>query len=108
MTDPDQRSQAPEPTPRPSIVHTETESGGERFARGAHRTLLYAYVIAAVLLLIILIALVLDNASVVTVGWVFGSSSISLVWLVIGSAILGLVLGMLIGALLRHRTRRPR
>jgi NhaP-type Na+/H+ or K+/H+ antiporter len=39
---------------------------------------------------------------------VFGSSSISLVWLVIGSAVLGLVLGMLIGALLRHRTRRPR
>ena len=94
--------------PQPLLVRADAETGGQRFARGAHRTLLYAYVIAAVILLIILIALVVANTGAVTVGWVFGSASVSLVWLVMGSAILGLVLGMIIGALLRHRTRRPR
>ena len=97
---------APE-APQQYVVRPDAETGGQRFARGAHRTLLYAYVIAAVILLISLIALVVANTGAVTVGWVFGSSSVSLVWLVMGSAILGLVLGMIIGALLRYRTRRP-
>jgi uncharacterized integral membrane protein len=94
--------------PQTQVIRDDAETGGQRFARGAHRTLLYAYVVAAVILLVILIALVVANTGAVTVGWVFGSSSVSLVWLVIGSAILGLVLGMIIGALLRHRTRWPR
>ena len=92
---------------RPVVVPA-AETGGQRLARGAHRTLLYAYVIAALVLLVILIALIVANTGAVTVGWVFGSSSVSLVWLVMGAAILGLFLGMIIGALLRHRTRRPR
>ena len=110
--DPAERQpQEPGPAPsasRPYIVRADAETGGQRFARGAHRTLLYAYVIATVVLLVILIALIVTNTGAVTVGWVFGSSSVSLVWLVMGSAVLGLVLGMIIGALLRHRTRRPR
>jgi uncharacterized integral membrane protein len=92
---------------RPVVVPA-TETGGQRLARGAHRTVLYFYVIAAVVLLVCLIALVVANSGVVAVSWVFGSSSVSLVWLVVGSAAIGLFLGMLVGALLRHRTRRPR
>ncbi len=84
------------------------ETGVQRFARGAHRTLLYFYVVATLIVLIFLIALVVANTSVVKVSWLFGSASVSLVWLVLGSAILGLFLGMLVGALLRHRTRQPR
>ena len=98
----------PVDTPPPAASPVVGETGPQRFARGAHRTLLYFYVVATLVVLIFLIALVVANTSVVKVSWLFGSSSVSLVWLVMGSAILGLFLGMLVGALLRHRTRPPR
>jgi uncharacterized integral membrane protein len=84
------------------------ETGGARFARMAHRTRLYLYAGVAVALLVVLIALVIANTGHVKVSWVFGSSSVSLVWLVIFSAILGLLLGMVLGALFHWRTRTPR
>jgi len=84
------------------------ETPGARFARKAHRTRLYIYAGAAVALLVYLIALVLANTSRVKVSWVFGSSSVSLVWLVLISAILGVLLGMVLGALFHWRTREPR
>ena len=83
------------------------ETGGARLVRKAHRALLYLYAGVAVALLVCLIALVLANTGHVKVSWVFGSSSVSLVWLVIFSAILGLLLGMVLGALFHFRTRRP-
>jgi uncharacterized integral membrane protein len=99
---------SPADTSPPAASPVVAETGAQRFARGAHRTLLYFYVVATLVVLIFLIALVVANTSVVKVSWLFGSSSVSLVWLVMGSAILGLFLGMLVGALLRHRTRPPR
>ncbi len=84
------------------------ETRGARFARKAHRTRLYIYVFAAVTLVVFLIALVLANTDRIEVSWVFGTSSVSLVWLVLISAILGLLLGMVLGALFHWRTRRPR
>ena len=98
---------SPVDTPPLAASPAVAETGAQRLARGAHRTLLYFYVIATLVVLIFLIALVVANTSVVKVSWLFGSSSVSLVWLVMGSAILGLFLGMLVGALLRHRTRPP-
>jgi uncharacterized integral membrane protein len=86
---------------------TAAETRGARFARRAHRTRLYLSVGAAVALLVCLVALVLANTGRVRVSWVFGASSVSLVWLVLFSAILGLLLGMIIGALFHRRTRRP-
>ena len=74
----------------------------------AHRTRLYIYCGARSPLLVVLIALVIANTGHVKVSWVFGSSSVSLVWLVIFSAILGLLLGMVLGALFHWRTRAPR
>lgn len=87
---------------------TAAETGGARLAREAHRALLYLYAGVAVVLLVCLIALVLANTGRVRVSWVFGASSVSLVWLVLFAAILGLLLGMILGALFRFRTRRPR
>jgi Protein of unknown function (DUF1049). len=89
-------------------TETAGETRGARFARKAHRTRLYLYAGAAVVLLVFLIALVLANTGHVTVSWVFGASSVSLVWLVLFSAILGLLLGMVLGALFHWRTRTPR
>jgi uncharacterized integral membrane protein len=93
-----------------NVAATETvaETGSARFAREAHRALLYLYAGVAVALLVCLVALVLANTGHVRVSWVFGASSVSLVWLVIFAAILGLLLGMVLGALFNWRTRRPR
>jgi uncharacterized integral membrane protein len=84
------------------------ETRGAHFARRAHRARLYLYAGAALVLFIFLIALALANTLHVRVSWVFGASSVSLVWLVLFAAILGSLLGMVTGALFRWRTRRPR
>src|SRR5450759_1648861 len=89
-------------------TQTPAETRGARFARKAHRTRLYVYSGAAVVLLVFLIALVVANTGDVEISWVFGTSSVSLVWLVLFSAILGLLLGMVLGALFHWRTRTPR
>jgi uncharacterized integral membrane protein len=91
-----------------TVAAPPAETGGARFARRAHRVRLYLYLVVAVVLLVFLVALALANTGHVRVSWVFGTSSVSLVWLVLFSAILGLLLGVVIGALFRWRTRRPR
>ncbi len=97
---------------RPAVTVAATDSAAEtrgaRFARKAHRTRLYLYLGTTVALLVVLIALVIANTGYVKVSWVVGSSSVSLIWLVIFSAILGLLLGLVLGALFRWRTREPR
>jgi uncharacterized integral membrane protein len=99
------------PTGRPPDTvggeEAAAETRGARFARKAHRARLYFYAGAAVVILVFLIALVLANTGHVRVSWVFGASSVSLVWLVLFAAILGLLLGMVLGALFHWRTRRP-
>ena len=99
-------------TSRPDIAIVaagpQGETRGARFARRAHRTRLYVYATAAVVLLVALIALVIANTDHVKVSWVVGTSSVSLVWLVVFSAILGLLLGVTLGALFHWRTRAPR
>jgi hypothetical protein len=58
--------------------------------------------------LVYVVALAAANTGHVKVNWVFGSSSVALVWLVLFTAILGWLLGILITALFRWRTRAPR
>ena len=91
-----------------SGTETAAETPGARLVRKAHRTRLYIYAGATVALLVCLVALVIANTGHVKVSWVFGASSVSLVWLVLIAAILGLALGMVLGALFHWRTRRPR
>ena len=102
----------PEEAGRPTVTFAASEPAGEtrgaRFARRAHRTRLYLYAGIAVILLVVLVALVIANTGHVNVSWVFGTSSVSLVWLVVFSAILGLLLGLLLGAIFHWRTRTPR
>lgn len=84
------------------------ESRGGRVRRKAHRGRLHLYAFAAVALLAYVIALGTMNTRHVKVDWVFGSSSVSLVWLVLFAAILGWLLGILITTVFRWRTRAPR
>jgi len=84
------------------------ETRGAHFARKAHRTRLHIYALIAMLALVYVVALAASNTAHVKVDWVFGSSSVSLVWLVLFTAILGWLLGILITALSHWRTRAPR
>lgn len=61
----------------------------------------------AVALVAFLIALAASNTAHVKVNWVFGTSHVSVVWLVLFAAILGW-LGLVATAAFRWRTRAPR
>jgi uncharacterized integral membrane protein len=87
---------------------TDRETRRERSRRKAHRSRLHAYAIVAVALVAFLIALAASNTAQVKANWVFGSSYVSLVWLVLFAAILGWGLGIVATAAFRWRTRAPR
>jgi uncharacterized integral membrane protein len=62
------------------------------------------FVLAA--LLVVLVALAVQNTRPVEVSWVFGTSQVPLVWLIIFSALLGWLVGIVTGTVIRHSTRR--
>jgi uncharacterized integral membrane protein len=92
----------------PAESATAVETRGERFRRKAHRTGLYLYAVFTVALLVCLVALVVANTHQVEFSWVVGSSTVSLVWIVIFSTILGWLLGIITSAVFRWRTRARR
>jgi uncharacterized integral membrane protein len=97
------------PAAQPSAttaIDRETRRDSSR--RKAHRTRLHGYAIVAVALVAFLIALAASNTAHVTVNWVFGTSHVSLVWLVLFAAILGWLLGLIATAAFHWRTRAPR
>lgn len=57
-------------------------------------------------LIVIVIALVVENTRQVKVSWIVGTSHASLVWLILATAILGWLLGIVTAVILRRRTRR--
>jgi uncharacterized integral membrane protein len=85
-----------------------SETRVEHFRRKAHRSRLHGYAIAIVALGAFLIALAASNTAHVKVNWVFGSSHVSLVWLVLFAAILGWLLGLAASARFHWSTRAPR
>ena len=88
-------------TPEPSRGGTSPEPVRPRSRAG-----LYARVFVLVALLIVLVALVMANTPrTVELSWVFGSGEASIVWIIVLSAILGWLVGMVTGALIRHSTR---
>jgi uncharacterized integral membrane protein len=87
---------------------TTRETRTQRFRRKAHRGRLHGYAIAGVALVAYLVALAASNTTQVKVSWAFGSSHVSLVWLVLFTAVLGWLLGLLTSARLHWRTRAPR
>jgi uncharacterized integral membrane protein len=91
-----------ESVPEPAVQ----ESRGDSLRRHARRTWLYTWAGAFVALLVILIALVVANTRRVEVSWVFGSTRQSLVWIILFTAILGWLLGIVTSVIFRFRTRR--
>ncbi len=97
-----------DPVTNGSPVASGSETRAQHFRRKAHRTRLHSYAIVAVALVAFLIALAVSNTARVKVNWVFGSSHVSLVWLVLCAAILGWLLGLVATAAFHWRTRAPR
>ena len=82
------------------------ESRGERLRRHSRRSGLYIVAFSLVTLLVVLIALVVANTRQVKLSWVVGSGHASLVWIIVASAVLGWLLGMVTSVAFRFRTRR--
>jgi uncharacterized integral membrane protein len=96
------------PAVSPAQPATARETRRDRSLRKAHRTRLHTYAIAGVAIVAYLIALAGSNTAHVKINWVFGTSHISLVWLVLFAAILGWLLGLAATAAFHWRTRAPR
>jgi uncharacterized integral membrane protein len=84
------------------------EPRAERLRRRGHHTRLYALAFILVALLVFLIALVIANTRQVKLSWVTGSGHASLVWIILASAVLGWLLGIVTSVIFRLRTRRRR
>jgi uncharacterized integral membrane protein len=93
--------QSPGP-PAPGV-----EPRGARLVRRAHRVRLYLYAFFTVAVLVYVVALAASNTHRVRVDWIFARSSVALIWLVTLAAILGWLLGLVVAAVFRWRTRAP-
>jgi len=78
----------------------------EQLRRHGRRTALYAWAFGLVALLVVLIALVIANTRQVKLSWAVGSAHASLVWIILASAVLGWLLGIVTSVVFRSRTRR--
>jgi uncharacterized integral membrane protein len=67
------------------------------------RSALSPHAILMLVLLVVIIALLLANTRTVEVSWVFGSTRQPLVWIVLVTAILGWLLGIVTSMVFRHR-----
>ena len=67
---------------------------------------LWLRLIALVLVAAYVIGFVLENGKQVNVHFVFGTASVSLVWLILLALALGLLVGILLAQLDRRRRRR--
>jgi uncharacterized integral membrane protein len=90
-------------TAAPSTI----ESRRARAARHGRRARLYAAAVVFVALLVALIALAVANDRTVKLDWIAGSTHASLVWVILAATVLGWLLGIIMSALFRFRTRRP-
>lgn len=89
--------------------HTaRAEPRGERLRRHGHRAALYTLAFSFVALLVILIALAVANTRQVKLSWVAGGGHASLVWIILATAVLGWLLGIVTSVVFRLRTRRRR
>ncbi len=95
------------PPPVPTGADGARETRNAHFFRMAHRTRLHLYALATVVLVVYVVALATSNTRRVKVDWVFSSSAVPLVWLMLFAAILGWLIGILITVLFRLRTRAP-
>jgi uncharacterized integral membrane protein len=96
------------PAPDAAAVANGAETRAERFRRIALQARLHAQAVAVVVLVAVLVALAASNTADVKVNWLIGSSRISLVWLVLVTAVIAWVLGLLASVRFQWLTRARR
>ena len=84
------------------------ESGFRRGVRYGHRGSLYVALAIGIAAIVFLILLIARNTREVKLDYVVDSTRTRLIWLVIISAFVGWVLGIITSMLVRRRTRAPR
>lgn len=104
MSEPESTEQPAGAPPAPATPPAG-ESRLERLGRHSHRTRLYLTAGVLVACLVLIVVLVVENTRQVRVGWVFGYSNISLVYLVVFATVLGWILGVATSIAFRRRTR---
>jgi uncharacterized integral membrane protein len=85
---------------------TTREPRRDSLRRHGRRAWLYTWAGVLVALLAILIALIVANTGRIKVSWVLGSTRQSLVWIILATAILGWLSGIVTSMIFRFRTRR--
>lgn len=60
-------------------------------------------VVAAVLVVVLLVVFVIENSDPVSVSFVFFSADISLIWVIVLSAVAGAAIGIFVARLVRRR-----
>lgn len=85
----------------PPRSSSEPKPAPEKAGRSQAR--LYFNVVATIVLLIVLVALVVANLQAVEVDWLLDSADISLVWVILASAVIGWLLGVVTASLARRR-----
>jgi uncharacterized integral membrane protein len=99
MTEPPPDAQEPEIAP---------ETGAEQAHLRRQRAKLYVWAFLLAAFFVILVALIVANTRRVKISWVVGSSHTSLIWIIIVSALLGWLAGVVTSLLFHRRTRRRR
>jgi len=82
------------------------ESRRSRAGRHGRRTALYLAAALLTTALVLLVILIVQNTGRVRVGWIFGHSRVSLVFLILFASILGWIAGIATSIVFRRRTRR--
>ncbi len=89
------------------VKGVKREPDRARANRYGRRAVLHLWLGLLAVAAIFTVVLIVQNTKRVRVGWVFGHSHISLVYLVVFATLLGWLLGMATSVLVRRRTRRP-
>jgi uncharacterized integral membrane protein len=99
------------PTPshdQPDVpAEPSVESRSRRRSRHGRRVRLYVWAGLFVAAFAVLVVLSSVNTNAVKLGWVFGSTNASLIWIILAAAILGWLLGLTTAVVFHHKTRRP-
>jgi uncharacterized integral membrane protein len=76
-------------------------------ARMTHRGVLYLQAGVLVVLALVVLLLAVDNTSDAPLHWVVGDTQAPVVWIVLVSALVGWLAGIMTAVVFRRRTRRP-
>jgi uncharacterized integral membrane protein len=87
-----------------TVPAVEPEAGDKAARRRRARLYAWAFLLAA--FFVVIVALIVANTRSAKISWVVGSSHVSLIWIIIISALLGWLSGLVTSLLFHRRTRR--